>query len=206
MDTAKKISVGLSQFTEFTLKGTSAKTNMVRKIKYQEKYHPAFDYWKPLRDEIIKFHSQNLEIECFENLVKKVDQKKKTNFVVAIKQYQKFIKNKDIIWFDPGKATWLGDELTVRSSPELGLIIDGEPHLVKLYFKGKSDKIEKRNINTTLTLMNTSIREKAYNFTANNSVFNLNKSRLFTENKFNDDMLIALESEASQFMFIWNKV
>lgn len=43
------------------------------------------------------------------------------------------MRNKEITWFDPGKATWHSDELSVRSNPELGLIIDGKAYLIKLF-------------------------------------------------------------------------
>ena len=77
MITQEKVSVGLTQFIDFTIKGSAAKTNMVRKIKYQHKYHPSFDYWKQLRDAIIAFHEQNLGFDYFEKLVQNVDDRKK---------------------------------------------------------------------------------------------------------------------------------
>ena len=55
-----------------------------------------------------------------------------------------------------GKSHWLSDNLIVRSSPELGLLINDEPHLDKLFFKGKKERIDKYNINSTLTLLNES--------------------------------------------------
>ncbi len=206
MNTTNKVSVGLTQFIDFTHKGSAAKTNMVRKIKYQDDYHPAFDYWKQLRDEILRFHELDLSFDCFESLIKRVDSKKKSNYTEAVKQYKKFLNKKEVVWFEPGKSTWMGEELTVRSSPELGLIIDGEPHLIKLYFKGKTDKIDKRSIASTLTLMNHSIFENAFNFEVKHAVLNLQKNRFYSEYKINVDKLIALEAEASQFLYIWNKV
>lgn len=45
-----KPSIGLTQFTDFTMKGSTAKTKFVKDIKYQGDYHPIKDYWKALRD------------------------------------------------------------------------------------------------------------------------------------------------------------
>ncbi|TCJ87993.1 UNVERIFIED_ORG: hypothetical protein BDK47_14916 [Anoxybacillus amylolyticus] len=42
MTTATRPSVGLTQLIDFTIKSSSAKINMVRKIKYQDAYHPSF--------------------------------------------------------------------------------------------------------------------------------------------------------------------
>ncbi|MDA2525870.1 hypothetical protein PDQ24_28975 [Bacillus cereus] len=200
-----EIKVGLTQFLDFTLKGSAAKTNFVKNLKSQPDYHPAFDFWKQLRDTIIKFHQKDLPFECFETLIQTVDQRKKQNYIDVIKQYKKFIKNKDITWFDPGKSNWISDDLVVRSSPELGLLINDEPHLIKLYFKGKKERIDRYNINSTLTLLNEStfsIDHGSVNYT----VLNIQKNKTYTNNSINNDYLIALESEANQLCYIWNRM
>jgi hypothetical protein len=206
METKNKIGIGLTQFIDFTVKGSSAKTNTVRKIKYQNEYHPAFDYWKQLRDGIIRFHEQELNFDFLEELVRDIDKRKRANYIAALKSYKKFINEKHISWFNPGKANWINDELSVRCSSELGLIINDQPHIIKLYFKGKSEKIDKRNILTTLTLLNSASYEVSHDSQTKHSVLNLQKNSLFGINEVNQDMLIALESEASQFLYIWNKI
>ena len=198
--------IGLTQFIDFTVKGTSAKLNMVRQIKYQDEYHPAFDYWKQLRDGIIKYHEKNLQPEYFDALIQGVDDKKKENYIFAVKQYRKFLKNKEVSWFNPGKATWKSADLMVRSSPELGLIINGEPHLIKLYFKGKAEKVDKRTSRTSLTLLNTSLYEGNHDERVHHSVLNIQKNNFITDNEINQDQLIALESEATQFIYLWDKI
>lgn len=200
-----EIKVGLTQFLDFILKSSAAKTNFVKNLKSQPEYHPVFDYWKKLRETVIKSHKNKLTFDCFETLVQTVDQKKKQNYIDVIKQYKKFIKNKDVSWFDPGKSHWLSDNLIVRSSPELGLLINDEPHLIKLFFKGKKERIDKYNINSTLTLLNESTFSNEYN-DVNYTVLNIQKNRMYTNNSINNDYVIALESEAHQLSYLWNKV
>lgn len=207
MSVQSKAHIGLTQFINFSTKGSSAKINEVKKIKYDDNnYHPAKDYWKQLRDGIIKFHEQGLSLEYFDFLLENVDEKKKLNYQNAIKQYVSFIKKKDIEWFSPGKSIWSTDQLTVRSSPELGLVINGTPHLVKLYFKGKREKIDKRNINSTLTLLNTSTYDIAHGPLVNKSVLNLHNRNLYTSNEFDTSHLLALQAEANQFIYIWDNI
>ncbi|MEF7655250.1 hypothetical protein [Bacillus thuringiensis] len=200
-----EIKVGLTQFLDFTLKSSAAKTNFVKNLKSQPEYHPVFDYWKQLRETVIKFHKNKLSFECFETLVQTVDQKKKQNYIDVLKQYKKFITNKDVSWFDPGKSHWLSDNLIVRSSPELGLLINDEPHLIKLFFKGKKERIDKYNINSTLTLLNESTFSNEHN-DVNYTVLNIQKNRMYTNNSINNNHVIALESEAHQLSYLWNKV
>ena len=200
-----EIKVSLTQFLDFTLKGSAAKTTFVKNLKSQPEYQPIFDYLKQLRETVTKFHQNELPFERFETLVQTVDQKKKQNYIDVIKQYKKFIKNKDISWFDPGKSLWISDDLIVRSSPELGLFINDEPHLIKLFFKGKRERIDKYNINSTLTLLNESTFSNEHN-DVNYTVLNIQKNRMFTNNSINNEHLIALESEANQLCYIWNKI
>lgn len=200
-----EIKVSLTQFLDFTLKGSAAKTTFVKNLKSQPEYQPIFDYWKQLRETVIKFHQNELPFECFETLVQTVDQKKKKNYIDVIKQYKKFIKNKNISWFDPGKSHWISDDLIVRSSPELGLLINDEPHFIKLFFKGKRERIDKYNINSTLTLLNESTFSTEHN-DVNYTVLNIQKNRMFTNNSIKNEHLIALESEANQLCYIWNKI
>ncbi|OUB25816.1 hypothetical protein BK739_18685 [Bacillus thuringiensis serovar pirenaica] len=200
-----EIKVGLTQFLDFTLKGSTAKTTFIKNLKSQPEYQPAFDYWKQLRETVIKFHQNKLSFEYFETLVQTVDQKKKQNYIDVIKQYKKFIKNKDISWFDPGKSHWKSDDLIVRSSSELGLFINNEPHLIKLFFKGKKERIDKYNINSTLTLLNESTFSNERN-DVNYTVLNIQKNRMYTNNSINNNHLVALKSEANQFCYIWNNL
>ena len=199
-----EIKVGLTQFLDFTLKSSAAKTNFVKNLKSQPEYHPVFDYWKQLRETVIKFHKNKLSFDCFEALVQAVDQKKKQNYIDVLKQYKKFITNKDVSWFDPGKSHWLSDNLIVRSSPELGLLINDEPHLIKL-FKGKKERIDKYNINSTLTLLNESTFSNEHK-DVNYTVLNIQKNRMYTNNSINNNHVIALESEAHQLCYLWNKM
>lgn len=206
MNTQVKTSIGLTQFIDFTTKGSSAKINMVRKIKYQDDYHPAFDYWKQLRDGIIKFHKEDLQPSFFDSLIYGADEKKQQNYKLAIREYRKFLRNKDISWFDPGKSTWVNDDLVVRSSPELGLVINGVPHLIKLYFKGRSGNVDKRTSRTALALMNTSSYDVSHPEGVHHSVLNIQRNNFITDDKINQDQLLALQSEATQFMYIWNGI
>ena len=49
--------------------------------------------------------------------------------------YKRFLGRKQRAWFEPHKAHWEYGTLRVRVNPELGLTIDGDDHLIKLYFK-----------------------------------------------------------------------
>lgn len=202
----EKISIGLTQFTDFTFKGVTGKTSMVRQIKYQEDYHPAFDYWKSLRDGLRKYHENGYSNDYLTALVNSVPQNKQKNYHEVVKAYLKFIKNKEVEWFEPGKSNWYGEYLTVRSTPELGLKIDGTPFLIKLYFKGKDERIDKNKCRSSLAVLSNSHFTIDHTPDVKTAILNVQKGKLVFDDSFDEDHLIALESEAAQFIVIWNKI
>lgn len=203
----KDIGISLTQFIDFTLKRSgSSKTKFVRDIKYNE-YSPAKDYWKQLRDEIKRIHESKLSLNELDSLVEIVSERKKLNYKNAIRLYKTFLKDKNYEWFDPGNSFWtFQDELVVRSTPEIGLFIDNNPYLIKLYFKGKNDRIDQNNMNSSLTLMKASKFEKDLPVNSQSSVLNIYRKKLFANPPIDPDLLLSLESEASQFVFLWKQV
>lgn len=128
------------------------------------------------------------------------------NYQEAVKAYIRFLKNKNVQWFEPGKANWYCDDLIVRSNPELGLIIDDVPYLIKLYFKGKNERIDKHKCRSALTLLKDSHYAIEHPDSVKHAILNVQKGRLITDDDSTNYHQIALESDAAQFMFIWNRL
>ncbi|RKP55397.1 hypothetical protein D7Z26_09400 [Cohnella endophytica] len=201
-----EINISLTQFIDFTLKQSPSKVSAVRKIKEQGEYHPAFDYWRELREAIKAIHEDNLNISYLDHVIEKVHIRKKNQYTETVKQYKRFVRKKSIEWFDPGKAFWASGDLAVRATPELGLLINGQPHLIKLYFKDASEKLEKRSAIPTLSLMAASTKSNDVP-NAINCILNIKKCMLYpaaTEN--NQDLLLSLDAEATHFVHIWNNI
>lgn len=202
------IGVSLTQFIDFTLKGSgTAKANHVRKVKYDSEYSPATDYWKQLRDSLKHVHQNNLPVENLLGLLDEVNEKKKENYKKSINQYISFAKNKQINYFDTGSSYWsFNNELTVRSSPEIGLEIDGTPYLLKVYYKGSKNKVDVHKVKSALTLMDCSKRDFVPPNGAITSLLNLNNKKLYESNGANKSLLLALEGDAAQFVYLWNNL
>ncbi|EUJ51557.1 hypothetical protein [Listeria rocourtiae] len=138
-------SISLTQFIDFSTKvSTTARINFIKKVKADPDYTPATDYWKQLRAEIKRIHERGLPIEELYSLSDRVSDNKKDNYAKNIRNYVKFIKKHNVEFFNTGKAFWQYDELNVRTTPELGLRINGQNYLVKNWYK-------KNNNNTKVT-------------------------------------------------------
>lgn len=202
----ERVEVGLTQFIDFSLKQGSARVTFVRQIKSQPDYQVAFDYWRRLREEIKNVHENNLDLSHLDELLNEVPVKKKAHYDEAISQYKKFCKGKEIQWFDAGKSYWSFQNLSVRSTPELGLMINGVPHLVKLYFKERSEKLDKRGSLISLALMKESINN-THGDGVVHSILNIKKGRLIPlEREIDQNMRLALEADADQLLYLWNNV
>ncbi|MDY7215139.1 hypothetical protein [Bacillus subtilis] len=201
------IKISLTQFLDFTMKGnSSSKTKQVRRIKYDE-YSPGSDYWRQLRNEIRKIHENDLPIELLYNLIDRVIENRKDNYRKSISQYINFTRNNHVEWFSIGDSSWtFEDKLLVRSQPELGLFVNGEPLLLKIYYKGKNNKIDKRKVQTTLHLMELSNRNFEPPNGAKPAILNLHNNKLYWLENVDRDLELSLNSEAMQFYYLYNSI
>ena len=78
-------------------------------------------------------------------------------------------------------------------------------HILLNCFQRKKERIDKYNINSTLTLLNESTFSNEHN-NVNYTVLNIQKNKMYTNNSINNDHVIALESEAHQLCYLWNKI
>ncbi len=196
--------VSLTEFADFLLKTAGPRQTQVIKMKHKEPYSPALDYWKQLRDGIIKHHTKGEKDKSqLDILADRAHANKKANYAAAVKGYQKFLGKKDVTWADPLRGDWIYKELTVSVNPELGLELDGAWHLIKMYFKG--DKLTQSKVDAVLQLMHQTLGEEGGNGTKF-SVLDVTGSKLFSHNPKKKDLKALLESEGDGFLSLWDKV
>jgi len=203
----EKIEVGFTQFIDFTIKQGQAKLSHVRAVKNQDDYHPSKDFWKAFRDGVREMHENEYSFDYLDHIARTVHIRKREQYLEAVKQYKKYFKNRKVEWFDPGKSFWSFGDLAVRSTPELGLIINGEKHLVKIYTKSNDDRFDKWTITSALTLMADSERSKEFD-DATFSVLHVKKSKRYDirPEEVSPDDIIVLQGEAGHFVEFWNRV
>jgi hypothetical protein len=145
------IAVSLSEFVDFIQKSGKPKLTAVRHIKERRAggYQVASDFYKPIRDGIVSMHkSESSKVQLDKVVSGLTDKKKQKAYPPLVKGYKRFLGHKDVSYFRPPKAVWSYGDLSVNINPELGLVIDGQPHAIKLYFKGqKLSKLQTDAIN-----------------------------------------------------------
>jgi len=154
--------ISLTDLVDIVSKSGTPKATKVAEVKTRPDYMPAFDFYKPLREAIIDTHQlmkgKKAILEFYSSLA---DQKKRTNYPPAIDGYRKWWGKKDLLWFEPPKASYASNGIEVAVNPELGLRINGTPHVIKLYFK--AEPLSKLRVDLITVLMETVLRPKCKN-------------------------------------------
>lgn len=201
------VRISLTQFIHFKASiSTSARISVVKNIKEND-YSPAVDYWLDLRKEINKFSEGKINIEELNNVVDSVPLKKKANYRKAINRFANFIKKNNVSFFPINKSLWSYEDLIVSASPELGMFINNEKFLVKIFYniKKPEEKVTKRNIMPTLSLLN--IANKASEQSQQVGLLNLQNGKLLTpKNSSLDTNLLELQLDAKTFLDYWEMV
>jgi len=95
-----KISISLTDFIDFVNKSGTSKLTKVKQVKGRNAYHPASDFYKILREEIVNIHKNDGDKKKLDELIGNLtDEKKKKNYPFSISGYKKFWGKKKIEWF-----------------------------------------------------------------------------------------------------------
>ncbi|CAN7436511.1 hypothetical protein [Acidovorax sp. Leaf78] len=150
--------ISLTDLVDIVSKSGSPKATKVNQIKNRKAYHPATDFYKPLRDGLIKIHKEGLERSFLVNIRSAIrDPKKVANYNNALNGYSKWWGKKNIFWFDPPKNTYGNSGVDVSINPELGLVIDDQRYIIKLYLK--DEPLSKLRIDLATVLMEVALRD-----------------------------------------------
>jgi hypothetical protein len=199
------IGISLTDFVDFTISVGTPKQTKVAQVKSRGDYHPGKDFWKPLREGIADFHQRNIadKKQLDKIATGLADAKKVGRCVDCLSGYKKFLGRREVRWFDPGYANWSQSGITVRINPEVGLRLDGIPHVLKLYFK--ADPLSKRRVDVVSLLLYETLRANSPKDSLY-GVVDVPRGKLFAVDVPNRSMLPLLMGEAASFRVIWDSL
>lgn len=197
--------ISLTDFVDFVIKSGTPKLTKAREIKSRPPYEPVMDFWKKLREGIQKFHrggvTNNAELDKIVHLLQ--NPKKRGRYLAAISGYKKFLGRRNLKWFPPASGDWSYKDLFVRINPELGLRIDGERHVVKLYFKDEAPT--KNRLEIVSEMMKIVLSGKAKQ-RMKFGVLDVSKGKLHTQTVTIPDLKVLLEGEAAALLRMWELI
>jgi hypothetical protein len=129
-------SISLSYFVDFVLTSGTGKLTSVKQLK-QGRDERFTDFYRPVREAIVDMHEKGLDSGVLDDLLASlVDPREKRIFPKVVSGYRKFLRQGKTTWFEPPMRDYPLGPISVRVNPEVGLLIDGRPHAIKLYFRG----------------------------------------------------------------------
>lgn len=151
--------ISLTDFVDVVHRSGTPKATKVKTVKQRPDYHPAFDFYKPIREGIIKVHRDGKSRKQFNALPKFSNDPKKTEIYNKLRNaYSKWWGRKNFDWVPPPRESYLHGTAEIFVNPELGLDWNGTRHLIKLYFKDL--KLTKQRAALILDLMECTLRPK----------------------------------------------
>lgn len=194
----------LSDFVELITKAGLPKATAVSQIKNREEYNPAHDFYKILKDSIIEIHQNSLPKSDLKEIISKVyDKKRRSNYPKVIEGYKKWWGKKELTWFKPETGSHCHAGIEVSVNPDIGLNVNGDPHIIKLYFKGT--KLTKPKVDIITGLMENSIRPKVKG-DVHLSLLDVRNSKLFTSSGNNPKVNALIDAELAFVSSIWGKL
>jgi len=196
--------ISLTDFVDFVTRSGSPKLTKVRSIRARGDYDPIRDFWKTLREGLVHFHSTGGGHKSeLDGLVGEALESRRAHYEAAITGYKRFLGRKSVQWFEPTRITWFEGDLGIRINPELGLIIDGVPTIVKVHFKSR--QLSKRRIEVILLLMEDALRphcgpEERF------AVLDCWKGKLFYSDRPRWKIRPYLIGEAHAFSTMWREL
>ncbi|MHB8954571.1 MAG: hypothetical protein ACYC4U_16490 [Pirellulaceae bacterium] len=199
------IDISLTRFLDFTMKSGAPKLTSLQQTKKQlaDRYNPATDYYKQIRDAIVAHHRDGRPFSTVETVATNVNNRsKQDNYPAIAAGYKSFQGKTQVKWFSPPQGNWTAQGVRVSLNPELGLEIKGTPHVIKLYFK--ADQPRKLEVRAILSLMDAELQNP--NGSLVMCVLDVRRGKLITDNPPNPALMALMQGEAAAIAAMWPAV
>src|SRR4051812_24709426 len=96
--------ISLTDFVDSVNKVGPPRLTKVKEIKTRPAYSPKVDFWKPLREAVRDFHKAG---EPLDPVLDGIEHTKKArHYPAALSAYEKFLRKKQLEWFEPPVGLW----------------------------------------------------------------------------------------------------
>ena len=199
------VQITLADFLDFVSKNGPSKLSKVRRLKTRPAYRPNFDYYRPLREAIIRGHRAEEGRLALSNDLNAVianieDHRVQIDLARVVEGYRTWLGRKQIRWFEPGRAIWTLFDTNIVVNPDLGLFVDGAPYVIKIWFK--DEPLEKRGLDVVFRLMEEALADQSPPDTQF-GVLDIRRARLFSPTIEKPAAGAQLEGEVAYLAAAW---
>jgi hypothetical protein len=194
----------LTDLIEVVTKAGTQKATKVAQIKHRDAYDPAVDFYKRFRERVCEVHKAGLgKPELRSVLVGLSDPKKSANYPGVVAGYTKWWGRKELKWFSPPSTTYSASGIDVAVNPELGLEINGVPHVLKMHIKTEQLAKMKADLITAFlveVLSPVATRESVF------GVLDVRNAKLFEASSSKRNLKAMIDAELAYVASLWPSV
>jgi hypothetical protein len=136
--------VSLTYFVDFVLKAGTPKLTVVKEFKGRDDYDPQTDFYKSLREKLVEVFKTGGPIGSMEAWAAGVHEKKRAAYLAVVAGLKKFVGRQGYEWFEPPRENFALGPIMLNVNPELGLVVKGVPHIIKVYLKDDPPLVKNR--------------------------------------------------------------
>ncbi|HRI67261.1 MAG TPA: hypothetical protein PK156_23620 [Polyangium sp.] len=194
--------ISLTYFVDFVLATGTPKLRGVRDYK-ERKDDLCSDFYRPIRQAIISMHRDGLSTSTLDSVChNETDETRRNHYPRVVAGYRAFLAEGPKNFFEPPRTGLSLGPLEVDVNPELGLVIGGKKHLVKLYFR--NDPLMPRRTALVLALLSRGICEAHPEFVP--AILDVRSAKLHTSAMTSPRIDLLLRGEAASFAAIYAAV
>lgn len=196
--------ISLTDFVDIVSKSGTPKATNVARVKHRPNYEPATDFYKPLRDRIVETHRNDLSPSNLGKLLFTLsDGKKIKNYPDLVSGYSTWWGKKKLQWLEPPSDSFIQHDIAVSINPELGLIVNDQPYLIKLYFK--SEPLTRNRIDIATHLMEVCLRKHCHEGEVM-AVLDIRNSKMFFPKVPIPSLSATLDAELAYIAALWPNI
>lgn len=194
--------ISLTEFMDYVNTSGSAKATVVvqAKRKREEGHARTSDYWMQLRNAIRSVHSNNGTKDDLDDVVERVYEDRRDNYLSAVNGYKKFWGRKSFTWRTPPRRIVSVGGTRVSTNPEVGLEYGDKLYIIKLFIH-VDEYLDKRHADLILALMKNKLIDVPENTVF--AVLDVLRGKLFEFKGDNYKITQLLEAEGASFNILW---
>jgi hypothetical protein len=124
----------LPVFARFARSTLRSKRTVVRNASVESVYGVEKDFYKRVRDAIKKLHRNGGDLRELSEVPDRVSEARQGHSRAVANGFIAWAQAHDPEYFVPPKGTWRHRDVKVTVNPELGVVINGRPHILKLNY------------------------------------------------------------------------
>lgn len=194
----------LSDFVEIAHTSGLPKAAKIAEIKHRGPYDPRCDFYKRLRDRVEAVHEEGLPKASLQEVLDGLrDRKKAKHYPELVRAYMKWWGRKQLRWTRPPRGHFAESGVDILVNPDVGLVFDGRPHYLKLYFK--NDRLSRSRVAIATHLMELSLRDMVGD-SAVFGVMDVRRGRVIPTGNATATLSACLHAELAYIASVWPNV